>query len=210
MPTIRSFRILCFLWGVLFHVADEALGFSTSLSLPTTTSSERSTTSSALFQSPNKIYSPGNNNDADITPNQIKTLRKEAAKRIARKTMAQQSYYVGGEESEESSSGEGAQDFFSTVCALLEENELVQIRGVSKNQKRKVYETADQLAEDLSLKMKRSVFVVEIKGFAVTLYCGSLDENKKGRILLRSSYQEGAWELRMKAPRDHRGQIIRD
>ena len=205
--------LLSLLCGLLFLFAGETLGFSSSSSSSlhqyctrTTTTTTITRQSSVLFQSPNKIYSPDNEN-TEVTPNQIKALRKEASKRLARNSMEQHSYYVGEEDKDDTASQEA---FFSAVSADLEEHELVQIRGVSKSNKRKVYETADQLAEDLSVAMKRPVFVVDIKGFAVTFYCGSLDEHKKGRILLRSSYQEGAWDLKMKAPRDHRGQIVKD
>ena len=114
--------------------------------------------------------------------------------------------YVGDDDAE---TGEEEEAFFSAVCADLNEHEMLQVRGVSKHNKRRVFDKSNQLADDLSTQMQRPVFVVNIKGHSVTLYCGSNDERKR-KIILRSSYQEGNWELKMKAPRDHRGQIIKD
>lgn len=139
-------------------------------------------------------------NDQAITPTQIKTLRKEASKRMARKKLPQHffdKYDVNND------------TFFKEISQSLKENELIQIRGISKDNKRHVLATTEDFIDDLSVFMQQEVTLVEIKGFAATLFCPSdtIDTNQK--IQLRSSYQEGQWTRRMKAPRDHRGQIVK-
>lgn len=153
---------------------------------------------SVLAASPNLVVVPEENNQG-ITPSQIKTLRKEASKRRSRKQLVQQTY--AGEEEYSS--------FLSAVCEDLENSELCEVRGVSKNDKRLVYDTANQLAYDMSVELQREVTVVSVKGHTLTLFCASSDKSKR-KIVLRTSYQEGAWDKRDKAPRDHRGQIIKD
>jgi len=168
---------------------------------------EHGNTAVVFFASPNTntVYSP--DNPEGVTPNQIKTLRKEASKRLAWKTMATHNYVDTSDE--HNADEETVNAFFAAICNDLSEQELVQIRGVSSNDKRKVFDTSQQLVEDVSAEMQRPVFVVDIKGHAVTLYCCSPDESKR-TIILRSSYEPGRWELKMKAPRDHRGQIVKD
>ena len=126
---------------------------------------------------------------------------KEASKRKSRKLLVQ--HTLVSEEDEK------LDEFLQTVCQDLEENELVQVRGISLEDKRFVYESAHQLAYDLSVVLQRGITVVQIQGHAVTLFSPSANP-KKRKILLRTSFQDGAWTPREKAPRDHRGQIIKE
>ena len=101
------------------------------------------------------------------------------------------------------------QEFLSAVSQTLVENEMCEVRGVSLEDKRQVMEHAEQLAYDLSVELQRYVSIVQVKGHAVTLFCSSPDPTKR-KIFLRTSYKEGAWQKRAKAPRDDRGQIIKN
>ena len=150
--------------------------------------------------SPTLIVTEENNNQG-VTPNQLKALRKEASKRQARNILVRQQYVA--------ENAEGVNDFYSAVCKDLEDHELCEVRGVCINNKREVYSTAHQLAYDLSVELQREVTVVIIKGHAVTLYSPAAQPEKR-KIILRTSYQEGQWTRREKAPRDHRGQIIKN
>lgn len=141
-----------------------------------------------------------NDNNQGVTPTQLKELRKEAAKRLACKSLVQVEY-------PDSEGVDG--DFVARTCQLLEDNELVQVRGISLGNKRMIFQEAEALTYELNLEMGGNVEMVDLKGHAATFYSASPDK-KKRKIILRTSYQEGAWEKRPKKPRDHRGQIIKD
>ncbi|CAB9522761.1 expressed unknown protein [Seminavis robusta] len=154
----------------------------------------------ALSVNPNAIVEPEESERRGISPNQIKTLRKEASKRLARKLLVQRTF---------ENDNDSFDEFLQRVCQDLDDNELVQVRGVSLEDKRLVYQSAHQLAYDLSVVLQRGITVVQIQGHAVTLFSPSSDP-KKRKMLLRTSFQEGAWTPREKAPRDHRGQIVKE
>jgi hypothetical protein len=156
-----------------------------------------------VLANPNQIVTPEETHEG-VTPNQLKALRKEASKRKARNTLAQQLFVADLGDNEEQ-----VEAFFSAVSEDLVNNELCEVRGVSIDDKRLVFRTAEQLAYDLSVEMQRGVTIVNVQGHAVTLFCSSADPSKR-KVLLRTSYQEGAWSKREKAPRDHRGQMIQN
>jgi RNA-binding protein YhbY len=143
------------------------------------------------------VLRTANEGNQGVTPNQVKALRKELSKRAARRSLALVKYV------------EDDGDFLPQVCQFLEDHELVQVRSVSPKSKRKVFEKAEQLTYDLNNEMGREVTMVDMQGHAVSFYAPSSDEEKR-KIILRSSYQENAWEKRPKQLRDHRGQIIKD
>lgn len=186
---------------VVFSISRRSTGIPRHMSSTTTASSS---TVSNVTDPVNVIYSP--DSSQPVTPNQIKALRKEAAKRQARNTLAQiryVDYQSGGTES----SDEEVQAFLQNVCQELEEHELVQIRGVSITSRRKVFDRAEQMAHDLSALLQREVTFVDYKGHAVNLYCPS---SESPQIVLRSNFQEGQWEAKIKPERDHRGQIVKE
>lgn len=154
----------------------------------------------SLRQSVVVLQSADDENSQPVTPNQLKTLRKELSKRNARKTLASIKYVEDDEDDGK---------FLSKICELLEDNELAQVRGVSLNNKRRIFQKAEQLTFDLTNSMGREVTMVDMKGHSVSYYCPNSEESKR-KIILRSSYQENAWEKSPKKPRDHRGQIIND
>jgi len=143
----------------------------------------------ALFQQP-------------TTPNQIKSLRKEASQRMARKDVPIIFLEDGADEP----------PFTDEVLREISDSftsrtELIQVRSISRNEPRRVFSISEQLAFDLSIALAKTVDLVQYKGHASIFYCPVPGE---GSIALRSSYKENAWAKRPKAPRDNRGQIIRD
>lgn len=143
-----------------------------------------------------------------VSPEQISMLRKEATKRDTRKKLAK--FFLPPEESMEVS-----QETIDGIASLFDTSELIEVRGVSKDKKKHVHDTAYGLAATLEDDIGRPVVVVEIKGFAAKLYCPWDDEEKRGSngeecIQLYSSYRPGQWTRKAKPVRDNRGQIIID
>lgn len=137
----------------------------------------------------------------NLTPNQIKSLRKEISKRRAAKKIP--NIWLDDDET----SGPFSDETLAGIIDLFGKHELVEVRGISKDEKKMAPATCQQLAFELSLAADKPVDLVEIKGHAGTFYSpGDMED----RIILRSSYKEGAWTKRPKAPRDNRGQIIRE
>jgi RNA-binding protein YhbY len=127
---------------------------------------------------------PFDNKEA-LTKTQIKELRKEVSQRAARKQLPEYFYTDDDAANQES------------IAKLLQENELVQVRSVSKDNPRNVYKAAQQLAFDLK------THLIQVKGHTVVLYTPGDDG-----IKLRNSYQPNAWSRRLKAKRDRQGQVI--
>lgn len=141
--------------------------------------------------------------DFIVTPEQISLLRKEATKREARKTLTK--FFLPDDESTEISTQTAAE-----ISSLFETSELIEVRGVSKGKKPNVFETVHGLAAALEDEIEKPVVVVDIKGFAVKLFCPWEDSDRSGWIQLRTSYKPGQWTRKAKPIRDDRGQIITD
>ena len=139
-----------------------------------------------------------------VSPNQIDILRKEANKRKARKALP--TFFMAAGDSTVEVSEETLQE----ISNLFEANEIIEIRGISKDKKKLVFDMSYALAETIEDMMEKPVVVVEVKGFAVKLYSPFDDEEQGKRIHLRSSYKPGQWKRKPKAIRDNRGQIILD
>ena len=135
----------------------------------------------------------------NLTPNQIKSLRKEMSKRRAAKKIPQ--IWLNDAET----SGPFSDETLAGIISFLDKHELVEVRGISKDEKKMAFAVCQQLAFELSVAADKPVDLVESKGHVGTFYCpGEMED----RIILRSSYKDGAWTKRPKAPRDNRGQII--
>lgn len=151
--------------------------------------------------------------DFFVSPEQISFLRKEANKREARNKLPRFNLSASSQQEDVENLPNETIDAIST---LFEQSELIEVRGVSKNSKRKVYEMAQTLASTLENLYETPVIVVEIKGFAVKLYrpwSEDEDDNetmREGRIQLRTNYKPGQWTRKAKPIRDFRGQIITD
>lgn len=138
-----------------------------------------------------------------VSPEQITLLRKEASKRERRNKLTK--FFLPAEESIEVS-----QETLDEISALFDTSELVEVRGVSTEKKKYVFDTATALAEVLEEEIGKPVVVVEVKGFAAKLYCPFDDDNEDPqRIILRSSYKPNQWTKKAKPVRDARGQIIK-
>ncbi|GAX12780.1 hypothetical protein FisN_15Hh259 [Fistulifera solaris] len=129
-----------------------------------------------------------------VTPNQIKFLRKEAARRLARKSLSQ--VFLP--------ENDPAEETLQSIQQALQQHELVQIRGISRDNIRHVYATAQQMVLELNLLSLKEVELIETSGHSALLYAPA----DPPRIILRSSYKEGQWTKKPKKTRDHRGQII--
>jgi RNA-binding protein YhbY len=141
----------------------------------------------------------------------MKFLRKETQKRQARKELSR-FYLPHQEEEEEETITHGPSYYFSptTVQAILkqlEDSELVEVRGFARDEEttKNVFDVSERLLGLLN--QYRTVERVQTQGHAMVVY--SSNPNLSKSIQLRTSYVPNAWEKRAKAPRDHRGQIIR-
>ena len=136
-----------------------------------------------------------------LTPMQTKTLRKEIIKRQARNTLPK----VFLPELE--TMGPFSQESLTAICNYLEEEELVEVRSIAIGDKKHVHGISELLA--LELGRTRIVERVITKGHATVFYSQS-SSKKANDIILRTSYQPGAWTKKVKAPRDFRGQIVKE
>ena len=110
------------------------------------------------------------------------------------------------------------------ICnVLFAKHEIIEIRGISKDDKKSVRYIANAIANTLEDAINRPVVVVDVKGHAVRYYCpwdDDDDENEKDdmnnegrvgkRIELRTKYRPGQWTRKAKPMRDNRGQIVTD
>ena len=161
-----------------------------------------SDTSNTSNTSKNKASSSLIDDDEYVSPNQIKELRKEAAKRRARRELAH--FKLPASET----FGEFTEETLTAVCNLLAKNELVEVRGISRDKKREVFATTEELGLALS-EQGNFVTVVEQKGFASTFYCPGNDEVGGKKIIRRTSFKDGQWTKKPKPKRDNKGQIIK-
>lgn len=141
-----------------------------------------------------------------ISAEQISVLRKEANKRDRVKKL--QKYFLPQDESLELS-----QQSIDEITNLFEKSELIEVRGVSKGQKKGLFDVATAMAEMLEGEIGKPVVVVQIQGFAVKMYCPWLDgegQDVSKRIKLFTSYKPGQWTRKPKPIRNAFGQIVMD
>jgi hypothetical protein len=155
-----------------------------------------------------------------LSPSQVKTLRKEAAKRQAAKVLPRIAYH-----------NDVGITPIMLICSTFASHELVTISSIynsrggdkdnnnnssnnNKGPRSSVKPAAEQLAFDLSRAMqnKQPVLLVSIQGYSATYYSPFPEARvAKNRIALHSSsYKPNQWSKRPKAPRDERGQIIQE
>jgi hypothetical protein len=149
---------------------------------------------------------PGQQFQGDFpTPKQKIELRKIITKRAARKELP---WFVMPEE-------ENLGPFPSSlpeIRQLLDSEEIVEVRGISKDSKRQVYATFERLVAELGMEMNKDVTIISTKGFSAVIYSEMDNDhaNVEKKIMLRTSVgQKNTWTRRVKAPRDNRGQIIK-
>ncbi|KAL3791903.1 hypothetical protein HJC23_010763 [Cyclotella cryptica] len=136
-----------------------------------------------------------------VSQEQIMFLRKEAAKRESNRKIPK--FVLSSEESTEIS-----QETMDKIIKLFDASEIIEVRGISRDVKKNVYDTANSLAVLLEEEMGRPVVIVIIKGFAAKLYC-PWDDDRNNKIQLRTSYKPNQWSKKPKPLRDNRGQIIK-
>jgi hypothetical protein len=156
------------------------------------------------------VWDPSNTDDSLVefpTAAQKKVLRLEATKRQARKEMSTFSL------PEAETRGPFSKETIAGLMQLLNENELVEVRGVSKNKVKQVFTTLTRLSMELEIEMQKNVCLVRPKGFSGVLYSPADDEDEShpDRIKLHTSVgHKNVWTKRSKAPRDQRGQIVKE
>ena len=162
------------------------------------TKSQQTTT---IFQQTddNEEYDEGE--EFFVSQEQIMSLRKEASKRESKKQLPK--WILSPEEATDIS-----ESSIEKIVELFDKSELIEVRGISRDQKKYVYDTAHGLAGLLEDEMCKPVVVVNIKGFAAKMY-SPWDEDRGNNIQLRSSYRPGQWTKKPKPLRDNRGQIIK-
>jgi hypothetical protein len=156
------------------------------------------------------IWDPSTTDDSLVefpTAAQKKVLRLEASKRQARKEMSTFSL------PESETGGPFSKETMASLMQLLNENELVEVRGVSKTKIKQVFTTLTRLSMELEMEMQKNVCLVRPKGHSGVLYSPVDDEKERqqDRIKLHTSVgQKNVWIKRSKAPRDNRGQIVKE
>jgi hypothetical protein len=136
-----------------------------------------------------------------VSQQQILFLRKEASKRESNKKLPK--WILPPEEATEVTD-----ETVERIIGLFDKSELIEVRGISRDVKKHVYDTAHGLAGLLEEEMGKPVVVVGIKGFAAKMY-SPWEDDRGDNIQLRTSYRPGQWTRKPKPIRDNRGQIIK-
>jgi FtsZ-interacting cell division protein YlmF len=200
----------------------------------------------------NDVEEEGEEDDNNffVSPVQIAFLRKEASKRESNKRLFKYNLPSSSDvddddhhdsndtttstSSTNSSSGlEITMDTINTICNIFHQHEILELRGISKQNKKLVHYIAHAIANTIEDTINKPVVVVDIKGHAVRYYCPweddsedeAEDEEDDGennnnneqqqqrvgkRIELRTKYRPGQWIRKAKPRRNNRGQIVTD
>ena len=234
-----SSLLLLWLWSFVVVLDVQVVtGFVT-----TTTSSRTSSRTSPLYV----LYDPAQTSTEFVdfpTPEQKRTLRKEASQRLARKTLPSLSVVPPNENKSENineidneidNECGWAPQTISQIWDLLSKHELVQIRGIcrSDGHTKQVFSEATRLCLELEYHQELNninnsnsnsnsnnsngdgmvfpVALLSTKGHSAILYSPTLPLDDPHKFLLRTSVgQKNTWKAKVKAPRDHRGQIIKE
>ena len=143
------------------------------------------------------------------TPSQKMELKKEASKRQARNVLPSLSIPV------DETLGNFSDETLAQAWDMLKSNELIQIRGIAREDKKMVFTVATRLCFELELRQEDAitlpVALLSTKGHSSIIYSPTLDLDDPKKFLLRTSVgAKNTWTERVKAPRDNRGQIIRN
>lgn len=149
------------------------------------------------------------------TPSQRTALKKEASKRQARKKLASFSL------PEADQLGGYSDETLNVIWELLQQHELLRIKGLASvtKERRLVHSLAEELCIRLELEQERQinddvtlpVAMISFKGHSSIIYSPTLPMDHPKKFILRTSVgQKNIWKARIKAPRDNRGQIIRE
>mmetsp|Transcript_3584 Transcript_3584/g.9496 ORF Transcript_3584/g.9496 Transcript_3584/m.9496 type:complete len:245 (-) Transcript_3584:265-999(-) len=149
------------------------------------------------------------------SPQQRMELKKIATKRNNQRKL--QRFFLPAEET----AGPFSPQTFADLMALLDDNELVEVRGISKESKSNAFSTAERLVAELKMEYEalpsapdgeKIIALLSPKGHSVVLYAEMADDHPDAasrKIVLRTSVgQKNVWVQRPKPERDNRGQII--
>jgi hypothetical protein len=158
-------------------------------------------------------------------------LKKEAKRRMARKEMPLFIF------KEDEMNGPWSPETFQEVWNLLTRHEMITLKGICRNDRKLVYQTAQLFCEQMEDLISASqvvgdigqvnnddcdyddddsenttlpVAVLSYKGHSALIYCPTLPLDNPDKFHLRTSVgQKNVWTARPKPLRDDRGQIIK-
>ena len=161
------------------------------------------------------------------TPSQRAEIKKEAKKRRARRQMPYFSF------SNDETDGPWSDETMQAIWKQLTETEMMELKGICRNDLRDVYQTARWFCEELEdliapsvssdadeedaqkVDESRGIFLpvalISTKGHTALIYCPTLPVDHPDKLVLRTSVgQKNVWKARPKPLRDISGQIIRE
>ena len=174
------------------------------------------------------LWDPRNaDNDSGLvdfpTASQRVEIKKEAKSRKSRREMPYFSL------SDEESDGPWSDETFQAIWKQLTETEIMEVKGICREDRRQVFQTAKLFCEELEDLISPSsgsddddddqeeegmslpVALISAKGHTALIYCPTLPLDHDGKLILRTSVgQKNVWKARPKKPRDNRGQIINE
>lgn len=146
-----------------------------------------------------------------LTPTQVKTLRKESDKRRIKEKLKFYSIPKQFDEDQDLDEDEldaRMDEIISGISDLFAEDELVEVRNISPQNRKNVKHLSEVLSWHLEGMVQRPVVVLTSKGHKAVMYSPSPD--LPNSIRLFQSYEEGKFNRKPKPIRDNRGQIIKD
>lgn len=154
------------------------------------------------------LYDPQTSSDEFVefpTASQRVELKKEASKRLARKEL--EDFVL----SQEESFGPFSTETITNLWNALSENELVQVRGIAREERKLVFGIAERICAELELLQEElPVSLLSTKGHTALLYSPTLPTDHNNHVTLRTSVgQKNTWRPRPKPLRDSRGQVIK-
>ena len=158
------------------------------------------------------------------TPSQRAEIKKEAKKRRARRQLP----YFSFPDAE--TDGPWSDETIQAIWKQLTETEMMELKGICRQEIRDVYQTAKWFCEELEELISPAisnedgneedegnqgthlpVALISQKGHTALIYCPTLPVDHPDKFVLRTSVgQKNVWKARPKPPRDISGQIIRE
>jgi hypothetical protein len=161
------------------------------------------------------------------TPSQRAEIKKEAKRRRARRSMPYFSF------SDDETGGPWSAETIQAIWKQLTETEMLELKGICRQDIRNVYQTAKNFCEELEELIAPlgsssedegddqedqedqgsylPVALVSTKGHTALIYCPTLPTDHPDKLVLRTSVgQKNVWKARPKPPRDISGQIIKE
>jgi hypothetical protein len=194
---------------------------------------EQRSSTTARFGVPPKVWDPRSQERGTEfvefpTAGQKADIKKEAKKRKARRQMTYFSL------PDEETNGPWSGETIRAIWEQLTKSEMMELKGICRESKRDVYQTALWFCEDLEELIAPSsaseededgddeeedeeggtylpVRLIAVNGHTALIYCPTLPTDHPDKFNLRTSVgQKNVYTARPKAPRDIRGQIIRE